>query len=92
MTEVDDAALKPMDERPVKALATATHRSESLEVTKGNVNGLRRSYDSIERQARLIAEKESAQMERNWDRYMFEHMDEHTATYIILKHVHDGKY
>ena len=92
MTEVDDAALTPIDERPTKALPTRNHRPESLAVPKTSVNGLRRSFDSIERQARLIAERESAQMERNWDRYMFEHMDEHTATYIILKHVHDGEY
>ena len=65
-----------------------TNRTESSEET---TSGLRRGHDSIEKQARIEAEKDFAQMERNRDKYMFEHMDENTAKFIILKHVHDGK-
>lgn len=67
-----------------------TYRSESSEETTGSTSGLKRGHGSIEKQARREAEKDFAQMERNWDEYMFEHMDENTAKFIILKHVHDG--
>lgn len=68
----------------------STIRSESSEEISENTSGIKRGHDTIEKQARIIAEKDFAQMERNWDKYMFEHMDENTAKFIILRHVHDG--
>ena len=88
MTEVD-----PSDRREViiEELGTITTRSEASEETPEGGSTFRRQQDPIEKQARKIAEKDFAQMEANWDKYMFEHMDEATAKFIILRHVHDGK-
>jgi asparagine synthetase A len=93
MTEVDDydEDRKESREKYHDEYATATIQSESSEETNESTSGIRRDHDAIERQARIIAEKDFAQMERNWDKYMFEHMDENTAKFIILRHVHDGK-
>lgn len=89
MTEINDYDDERQESREKmrEDHAASTMRSESSEDT----SGIRRGHDMIEKQARIIAEKDFAQMERNWDRYMFEHMDENTAKFIILKHVHDGK-
>lgn len=99
MTEVTDFDDDDDDERKQRAKeryrddqVLSTIRSESSEeTTTESMSGIRRGHDTIEKQARIIAEKDFAQMERNWDKYMFEHMDENTAKFIILKHVHDGK-
>lgn len=93
MTEIDDYGDQREDfpEGEIDDQATTTVRSEISEETSDNTSGIRRGHDAIERQARIIAEKDFAQMERNWDEYMFEHMDENTAKFIILRHVHDGK-
>jgi hypothetical protein len=93
MTEVDDYDDNRKDSRQIirDDYATSTAGSESSEETNESTSGVRRGHERIENQARIIAEKDFAQMERNWDRYMFEHMDENTAKFIILKHVHDGK-
>jgi hypothetical protein len=92
MTEIDDydEDIKESEQKLTEDFATSTVRSESSEETNESTSGIRRAHD-IEKQAPIIAEKDFAQMERNWDKYMFEHMDEHTAKFIILKHVHDGK-
>jgi hypothetical protein len=96
MTEIDDyddqRKESKQQQQGLEDLATITMRSESSEETNDeNTSGVRRVQDRLERQARHIAEQDFAQMERNWDKYMFEHMDENTAKFIILKHVHDGK-
>ncbi len=94
MTEVDDydEKRKESGEQIEKEYAASTVQSESSEETTDGTSGIRRGHDGgIERQARIIAEKDFSQMERNWDKYMFEHMDENTAKFIILRHVHDGK-
>lgn len=88
MTEVDERSKQTGPDE----VGTITIRSESSEETHESVNGTRRGQDPITRQAQKIAVQDFAQMERNWDQYMFEHMDEHTAKFIILKHVHDGEY
>lgn len=85
VTEIDDDD-DESDEETVDE-STTTEQSEE----KADMSVIRRANDSIERQARFIAEADFAEMERNWDKYMFEHMDENTAKFIILKHVHDGK-
>jgi hypothetical protein len=92
MTEVDDYAEygKKSRQQMMDDYTTPTVRSESSEETTESTSGIRRGHDMIEKQARALAEKDFAQMERNWDKYMFEHMDENTAKFIILKHVHDG--
>ncbi|CAF0875266.1 unnamed protein product [Rotaria sordida] len=91
MTEVDDydEHIQESKEEIIDDHSTPTTRSESPEETSETTSGIRRGHDNIEKQARIIAEKDFAQMERNWDKYMFEHMDENTAKFIILKHVHD---
>ncbi len=93
MTEVDDYddARRQSGERYQDEYGTGTIRSESSEETTESTSGVHRGHENIERKARIIAEKDFAQMERNWDKYMFEHMDENTAKFIILRHVHDGK-
>lgn len=93
MTEIDDYddGREGFQERMVDDYATTTGQSEISEEMSETTSGVRRVHDAIERQARIIAEKDFAQMERNWDKYMFEHMDENTAKFIILRHVHDGK-
>ena len=93
MTEVEDydQHTKKSKQQIMEDGATTTVRSESSEETSETASGVRRVHDMIEKQARVIAKKDFAQMERNWDKYMFEHMDENTAKFIILKHVHDGK-
>ncbi len=91
MTEVDeyDEHTNRSKQRMIDDLAIpSTMRSEE---SNESTISVRPGHDAIERQARLIADKEFGQMERNWDEYMFEHMDENTAKFIILKHVHDGK-
>ena len=92
MTEVDDYDDHTQRSRQqmVDDYVIPTMRSESSEETTESASGIRRGQDVIEKQARMIAEKDFAQMERNWDKYMFEHMDENTAKFVILKHVHDG--
>jgi hypothetical protein len=92
MTEVNDydEDTKESEEKIREDLMTTT-RSESSEETIESASEGRRGHDIIGKKARIIAEKDFAQMERNWDKYMFEHMDENTAKFIILKHVHDGK-
>ena len=65
-------------------------KSDLSEDVDENLLSVRPGHDTIERQARMIADRDFAQMERNWDEYMFEHMDESTATFIILRNVHDG--
>lgn len=94
MTEIDDYGdqREDLSEGAIDDQATTTVRSEISEGTSDNASGVRRGHDTIERQARIIAEKDFAQMERNWDKYMFEHMDENTAKFIILRHVHDGNF
>ncbi|CAF3448203.1 unnamed protein product [Rotaria sp. Silwood1] len=91
MTEIDDydEHIQDSKQQIIDDHLTPTTRSESPEETSENTGGIRRGQDNIEQQARIIAEKDFAQMERNWDKYMFEHMDENTAKFIILKHVHD---
>ncbi|CAF4560769.1 unnamed protein product, partial [Rotaria sp. Silwood1] len=91
MTEIDDydEHIQDSKQQIIDDHLTPTTRSESSEETSENTGGIRRGQDNIEQQARIIAEKDFAQMERNWDKYMFEHMDENTAKFIILKHVHD---
>jgi len=93
MTEVTDYDdhRKESPQKIPEDFVTSTIQSELSEETSDTTSGVRRGNDMIEKQARIIAEKDFAQMERNWDKYMFEHMDEHTAKFIILKHVHDGK-
>ncbi|CAF2194495.1 unnamed protein product [Rotaria magnacalcarata] len=83
----DDESGQEFIEDPV----TPTAESEASEEAGENTSGIRRGYGTAEKQARIIAEKDFAQMERNWDQYMFEHMDENTAKFIILKHVHDDE-
>ncbi|CAF3346644.1 unnamed protein product [Rotaria socialis] len=83
----DDEPGQEFIEDPV----TPTAESEASEEAGENTSGIRRGHNTAEKQARVIAEKDFAQMERNWDQYMFEHMDENTAKFIILKHVHDDE-
>ncbi|CAF4082736.1 unnamed protein product [Rotaria sp. Silwood2] len=91
MTEIDDndEHIHEFKQEIIDDYSTPTTRSESSEETDENTSGIRRGHDNIEKQARILAEKDFSQMERNWDKYMFEHMDENTAKFIILKHVHD---
>lgn len=93
MTEVDDydEHKKESGEKLEEDYETVTTQSEASEEPIEGTSGIRRGHEGIERQARIIAEKDFIQMERNWDKYMFEHMDENTAKFIILRHVHDGK-
>jgi hypothetical protein len=92
MTEVDDYDDygKRSRQQMMDDYEAPTMRTESSEEISETTSGIRRGQDGIEKQARILAEKDFAQMERNWDKYMFEHMDENTAKFIILKHVHDG--
>jgi hypothetical protein len=83
MTEID------VDHHDAQQL-TQSIRSETSDETSMSMNGQRRVQESIDKQARRMATKDVAQTEINWDAYMFDHMDENTAKYIILKHVHDG--
>jgi hypothetical protein len=93
MTEVSDYDEDRKESPQIikEDFSTSTIPSDLSEEINDTTSGVRRGNDMIEKQARIISEKDFAQMERNWDKYMFEHMDEHTAKFIILKHVHDGK-
>ncbi|UJR26848.1 hypothetical protein I4U23_008160 [Adineta vaga] len=92
MTEVNEEG-EPIKDSKLSTrydhLVLPTIKSDLSEETDENLLSVRPGHDAIERQAHMIAERDFAQMERNWDEYMFEHMDENTATFIILKHVHD---
>ena len=85
MTEIND----DNEDKDQDNMVKSTFRSEETDESNNDIR--RGVHDTIEKQARFIAEKDFATMERNWDEYMFEHMDENTAKFIILKHVHDGK-
>ena len=77
--------------REIEETATETNRTDSTSDSGLNNAAPRRMHDPIKKLAQRAAEKEFAEMERNWDKYMFEHMDENTAKFIILRHVHDGR-
>lgn len=91
MTEIDEMDRRRNEGEIVEDLETLTPRSDSTDETHETASTFRRHQDPIEKQARKLAEKDFAQMEANWDKYMFEHMDEATAKFIILRHVHDGQ-
>ncbi|CAF0885287.1 unnamed protein product [Adineta steineri] len=91
MTEINesDEYIKKSKQQIRHSLTMPTIRSETSEGIDETMMSVRPGHDGIERQAQLIADKDFSQMERNWDEYMFEHLDQNTATFIILKHVHD---
>ena len=92
MTEVSDhdEDTEGSEQQIKEDIATTTMRSESSQETSDANGGVRRGHVDVDRQARHKAEKVFAQMERNWDKYMFEHLDQNTAKFIILKTVQDG--
>ncbi|CAF0775110.1 unnamed protein product [Didymodactylos carnosus] len=86
MTEIEpregDDMIGRQGQREIEEDKTTTTRSSDL-------NTARMSQEMLEKHAQAQAKKDFENMEKNWDKYMFEHMDENTAKYIILKHVHD---
>ncbi|CAF0781907.1 unnamed protein product [Adineta ricciae] len=91
MTEINEEDEPSEHHKPSKKfnIVLSSIRSDLSEDVDENLLSVRPGHDAIERQARMIADRDFAQMERNWDEYMFEHMDENTATFIILRNVHD---